>query len=81
MTARKAVANAISGVAEQINPDSLTHSALMPLYEQILGLIDRYSTDPEIDAVVAKVRGALGIKPPERTYEQPDQPLNEDPNP
>lgn len=73
---REAVVDAAAGLVEKIKPDldSLSHKALLPVYEQVLSLIDRYSTDPEIDAVVSKVRDLLGIEAPQRpTYTQPDE--------
>jgi hypothetical protein len=52
-----------------MNLDGLTHKALLPVYEQVLNMIDRYSTDKEIDLIVNKIRSLLGLPIPDRpTY-------------
>lgn len=76
MSIKSAITGAADALAQQIkpDPDSLTHSALMPIYEQVLDLIDSYSTDPKIDAVCNRIRSVLGIPMPTRpTYPQPNE--------
>lgn len=76
MSIKDAVTQAAGALAQQIKPDvdSLTHSALMPLYVKVLDLIDSYSTDPKIDEVCNSIRTVLGIPLPQRpTYPHDDE--------
>ena len=79
MSLKETVTQAAGALAQQIkpDPDSLTHSALMPLYVKVLDLIDSYSTDPKIDEVCNSIRSVLGIPLPARpTYPNADEETN-----
>lgn len=79
---QKAVTEAITDVVQKSAAveDSLSLNLLMPIYTEVLDLINRYSSDPEIDAVTDRVRNLLGIPLPKR-YTSTDDEQSDEPTP